>query len=210
MLRGTKFMRTAMPSEVSKLPIRLGTPRRGCMEVSRFCSIAPMKINPKTGKPSSTGSNARSGTLEGSACTRGTSISSPTPSGLGMTFPCCHGRIHRHDARPHHPSCPLPGNERRELPAQAEAGLDANTRLNNPACSPWAHRPLPRAGRHPAARRARRPARGSLPWDYRDKLPPRPWCTFTPPRRYIFTPPLTNVICRSPSLWRYIRSVGNT
>ena len=46
--------------------------------------------------------------------------------------------------------------------------------------------------------------------DYRDKLPPRPWCTFTPPRRYIFTPPLTHVICRLPSLWRYIRSVGNT
>ena len=27
--------------------------------------------------------------------------------------------------------------------------------------------------------------------DYGDKLPPRPWYVFTPPRRYIFTPPLT-------------------
>ena len=29
------------------------------------------------------------------------------------------------------------------------------------------------------------------PVDYRDKLPPSPWDTFAPPRRYIFTPPLT-------------------
>ena len=27
--------------------------------------------------------------------------------------------------------------------------------------------------------------------DYRDKLKPSPWDTFAPPRRYIFTPPLT-------------------
>ena len=27
--------------------------------------------------------------------------------------------------------------------------------------------------------------------DYGDKLPPRPWCNFTPPHRYIFAPPLT-------------------
>ena len=29
--------------------------------------------------------------------------------------------------------------------------------------------------------------------DYRDKLPPSPWDTLAPPRRYIFTPPLTSV-----------------
>ena len=28
--------------------------------------------------------------------------------------------------------------------------------------------------------------------NYGDKLPPRPWYVFTPPRRYIFTPPLTS------------------
>ena len=33
-------------------------------------------------------------------------------------------------------------------------------------------------------------ARGP-PMDYGDKLLPRPWYTFTPPRRYIFAPPLT-------------------
>ena len=27
--------------------------------------------------------------------------------------------------------------------------------------------------------------------DYADKLPPSPWYIFAPPRRYIFTPPLT-------------------
>ncbi len=27
--------------------------------------------------------------------------------------------------------------------------------------------------------------------DYADKLPPRPWCTFTPPLWRIITPPLT-------------------
>ena len=47
-------------------------------------------------------------------------------------------------------------------------------------------------GPTPAAHRARRPARGSLPMDYGDKLSPSPQYIFTPPRRYIFTPPLTN------------------
>ena len=32
--------------------------------------------------------------------------------------------------------------------------------------------------------------------DYRDKLPPTPWDTFAPPRRYIFTPPLTQALER--------------
>ena len=77
-----------------------GTPRRGCMGGSRFCSIAPMRIILKTGKLSSTGSNARSGTPDGSACTRGTSISLPTPSSQEMTFPCCHGRGHQRADRP--------------------------------------------------------------------------------------------------------------
>ena len=31
----------------------------------------------------------------------------------------------------------------------------------------------------------------SLELDYGDKLPPRPWYIFAPPRRYIITPPLT-------------------
>ena len=34
---------------------------------------------------------------------------------------------------------------------------------------------------------------GFPPVDYGDKLPPSPWDNFTPPRRYIFTPPLTAV-----------------
>ena len=48
----------------------------------------------------------------------------------------------------------------------------------------------PTRGPPPAARRARRPARGP-PMDYADKLPPSPWYIFAPPPRYIFPPPLT-------------------
>ena len=57
--------------------------------------------------------------------------------------------------------------------------------------APWAHRPLITRGPPPAARRARRPARGSFPWTTGTSCTPRPWNVFTPPRRYIFTPPLT-------------------
>ena len=55
----------------------------------------------------------------------------------------------------------------------------------------------PTRGATPAAPRARRPARRVPPVDYRDKLPPSPWDTFAPPRRYIFTPPLTYIGDRS-------------
>ena len=48
----------------------------------RFCSTAPTRIIPKTGRPSSTALSARSGTPEGSACTRATSICSRTSSKL--------------------------------------------------------------------------------------------------------------------------------
>ena len=54
---------------------------------------------------------------------------------------------HRRAARPHHPPCPYPGDERRELPAQAEPiATPAPVRIT-PRLSPWAHRPHPRAGR---------------------------------------------------------------
>ena len=49
----------------------------------------------------------------------------------------------------------------------------------------------PTRGQPPAARRARRPARGSLLWATGTSYRRSPWCNFTPPRRYIFSPPLT-------------------
>ena len=56
-------------------------------------------------------------------------------------------RLYRRAARPHHPPCPYPGDERRELPAQAEPiATPAPVRIT-PRLSPWAHRPHPRAGR---------------------------------------------------------------
>ena len=54
---------------------------------------------------------------------------------------------HRRAARPHHPPCPYPGDERRELPAQAEPVTTPATVRITPRLAPWAHRPLPRAGR---------------------------------------------------------------
>ena len=54
---------------------------------------------------------------------------------------------HRRAARPHHPPCPYPGDERRELPAQAEPVTTPATVRITPRLTPWAHRPLPRAGR---------------------------------------------------------------
>ena len=54
---------------------------------------------------------------------------------------------HRRAARPHHPPCPYPGDERRELPAQAEPVTTPATVRITPRLSPWAHGPLPRAGR---------------------------------------------------------------
>ena len=64
-------------------------------------------------------------------------------------------RLYRRAARPHHPPCPYPGDERRELPAQAEPIATPATVRITPRLSPWAHRPLPRAGR-------RQPRRGRV------------------------------------------------
>ena len=44
-------------------------------------------------------------------------------------------------------SCPYPGDERRELPAQAEPVTTPATVRITPRLPAWAHRPLPRAGR---------------------------------------------------------------
>ena len=49
----------------------------------------------------------------------------------------------------------------------------------------------PTRGPPPAARRARRPARGALPWTTGTSYRRGPWCTFTPPLWRIITPPLT-------------------
>ena len=49
----------------------------------------------------------------------------------------------------------------------------------------------PTRGPPPAARRARRPARGSLLWATGTSYRRSPWRNFTPPSRYIFSPPLT-------------------
>ena len=68
---------------------------------------------------------------------------------------------HRRAARPHHPPCPYPGDERRELPAQAEPVTTPATVRITPRLSPWTP---PVRGPTPAAHWARRPARGSLPW----------------------------------------------
>ena len=53
---------------------------------------------------------------------------------------------HRRPARPHHPPCSYPGDERRELSAQAEPIPTTPVRIT-PRLPPWAHRDLPRAGR---------------------------------------------------------------
>ena len=73
---------------------------------------------------------------------------------------------HRRAARPHHPPCPYPGDERRELPAQAKSVPPPATVRITPACPRGPTGP-PTRGPPPAARRARRPARGSLPWTTR-------------------------------------------
>ena len=59
-------------------------------------------------------------------------------------------RPHRRAARPHHPPCPYPGDERRELPAQAEPVTTPATVRITPRLPAWAHRPL--YGRLPVAR----------------------------------------------------------
>ena len=88
------------------------------------------------------------------------------------------------------PAFGVTGDERRELPAQAEPVTTPATVRITPRLSPWAHRP---SHARAAASRAEgaSPRARVPPVDYRDKLQPSPWDTFAPPRRYIFTPPLT-------------------
>ena len=71
---------------------------------------------------------------------------------------------------------PYPGNERRELPAQAE-----------PFPTPAPVRIIPLAPVGPQAP----PTRGP-PVDDADNLPPCQWRSFTPPPRYIISLPLTH------------------
>ena len=93
---------------------------------------------------------------------------------------------HRRAARPHHPPRPYPGDERRQLPAQAEPVTTPATVRITPACPRGPTGPS--RGPTPAAHRAASPRARVPPGD---KLPPSPQYIFTPPRRYIFTPPLT-------------------
>ena len=71
---------------------------------------------------------------------------------------------HRRAARPHHPPCPHPGDEWRELPAQAEPiATPASVRIT--PLAPVGGPTGPSHARAAASRaEARRPACGSLPW----------------------------------------------
>ena len=80
---------------------------------------------------------------------------------------------HRRAARPHHPPCPYPGDERRELPAQAEP-VPAPTPVRITPLAPVGPRAPPTRGPPPAAHRARRPTRGSLPWTTGTSYRPAP------------------------------------
>ena len=70
---------------------------------------------------------------------------------------------HRRAPRPHHPPCPHPGDERRELQAQAEP-ITTPAPVRITPLDPVGPQAPPTRGPPPAARRARRPARGALPW----------------------------------------------
>ena len=73
----------------------------------------------------------------------------------------------------------------------SRAGPDARLRPNNPPLDRVGPQAPPTRGPTPAARRARRPARGSLPWTTRTSYRRCPWDNFTPPHRYMISPPLT-------------------
>src|SRR5271168_3293801 len=87
---------------------------------------------------------------------------------------------HRRSARPHHPSRPHPGDERRQLPAQAKPPQKESTlrplKPSPPTAASWekslfryAPEPLlPRLQHHPH------------PY-YLLPFPPPQWSTFTPP-----------------------------
>ena len=69
----------------------------------------------------------------------------------------------------HHPPCPYPGDERRQLPAQAEPVTPPATVRITPRLSPWAHRPS-----HARANASR--AQGASP---RARVPPVDYGTGT-------------------------------
>ena len=73
---------------------------------------------------------------------------------------------HRRAARPHHPPCPHPGDERRQLQAQAEPIATQTAFRITPLALVGPQAP-PTRRPPPAAPRARRPARGALPWTTR-------------------------------------------
>ena len=81
-----------------------------------------------------------------------------------------------------------PGDERRELPAQAEPVTTPATVRITPRLSPWAPQAPPTRGPPPAAPRARRPARGSLPWTTRTSYH-RARGTFCAGRAGTYSPP---------------------
>jgi len=86
---------------------------------------------------------------------------------------------HRRSTGPHHPPRPYPGNERRQLPAQAKP---PQTILGKRKLTP---RPNALRGRRAASATLQRP---SSP----ENLPSDPyWLPFTPPHWLLFVPPLT-------------------
>jgi hypothetical protein len=91
---------------------------------------------------------------------------------------------HRRSTGPHHPPRPYPGNERRQLPAQAKP---PQTILGKRKLTP---RPNALRGRRAASATLQRP---SSP----ENLPSDPyWLPFTPPHWLLFVPPLTVFACR--------------
>ena len=73
--------------------------------------------------------------------------------------------------------------------AAPDAEPPQNSRV--PPLDPVDPQAPPTRGPTPAARRARRSARGALPWTTGTSYCRSPWYNFAPPRRYIISPPLT-------------------
>src|SRR5208282_4967640 len=88
-----------------------------------------------------------------------------------------------------HASCPHPGDERRELPAQGQQAAAPQTPfLVAPICEGGFRSGLnaPRkAGRRPTLQPPRKSLKAKHPL-------PTKWSTFSPPQWSSFTPPLTN------------------
>src|SRR5271170_7244682 len=87
------------------------------------------------------------------------------------------GTAHRRAARPPHPPCPHPGDERGQLPSQAEP---AQTRYRQLLTQAQTSSP-PGVWRLPLRSRRHTPK----------KIHCISWTTFTPPQWLPFTPPLT-------------------